>query len=205
MKKLIPALALLAFIATACGGQPAEPTLSPDEVQGTAVSAAFTMVAQTQAAIPTNTPLPPTDTPVPTPLPTDTPLPTPTVDFALLPTATQVASSGGGNNCDGVLNTNEAGPQTNVRFDNKSGFNAYLSVYMYQKNKFGQCGSYSGNPIYIANKATSGPIALPNGDYYVFAYLYDKNNQPKVGVEGYFTNTVDTHIEVLIITKDNIH
>lgn len=88
IKKIIPTLALLAVILSACGGQPAEPTLSPEQVQGTAISAALTMVAMTQAAIPTNTPLPPTEAPSPTPLPTYTPFPSPILDFAFLPTAT---------------------------------------------------------------------------------------------------------------------
>ncbi|MBK7449894.1 MAG: hypothetical protein IPJ47_10865 [Anaerolineales bacterium] len=65
IKKIIPTMALLAVLVVACGGQPAEPTLAPEEVQGTAIAAAFTMVAETQAAVPTNTPLPPTETPAP--------------------------------------------------------------------------------------------------------------------------------------------
>ena len=104
IKKIIPVLAAMAILVAACApAQPAVPTLSPENVQGTAVAAAWTMVAMTQAAIPTATPLPPTETPSPTPLPTFTQeiFPTPTIDFALLPTATQ-ASSGGGGTCDSI-------------------------------------------------------------------------------------------------------
>ena len=84
MKKLfILTLASILFLS-ACG-TPAEPTISAEEVQGTAVAAAMTMVAQTQAAIPTATPIPPTDTPAPTPLPTNTipPLELPTQPLVL--------------------------------------------------------------------------------------------------------------------------
>ena len=56
---------------SACGPEP-EPTMSAADVQGTAVAAAWTMVAETQAAIPTATPIPPTETPLPTALPTNT-------------------------------------------------------------------------------------------------------------------------------------
>ncbi|NOH03527.1 MAG: hypothetical protein HND47_16975 [Chloroflexi bacterium] len=72
MKKILPILAALALFVAACG-QPAAPTMSPEEVQGTAVAAAWTMVAMTQASIPTATPPPPTETPSPTSLPTFTP------------------------------------------------------------------------------------------------------------------------------------
>ena len=55
-------LFLIALIAGACAPQ-AAPTMDAAAVQATAVAAAFTMVAQTQAAIPTATPLPPTEIP----------------------------------------------------------------------------------------------------------------------------------------------
>ena len=91
-----------ALLLTACGPQ-GTPTLAPVDVNNTAMAAAVTMVAQTQAAIPTNTPIPPTETPSPTPLPTFTLVPPPPVAQLLAPpTATQQASSTGG--CDHVLN-----------------------------------------------------------------------------------------------------
>ena len=96
--KLFPIIiAIFAMIITACGAQPA-PTMSPADVQFTAVAAAFTIVAQTQAAIPTATPLPPTEAPTETPLPTDTPLALPTV--GAISTVPPTTSSGGGDPCD---------------------------------------------------------------------------------------------------------
>ena len=61
-KKVFPLLIALAIFLTACGPQ-GTPTLAPAEVEGTAVSSAWTMVAMTQLAIPTATPIPPTETP----------------------------------------------------------------------------------------------------------------------------------------------
>ena len=55
LKKILPILIALVVLLTACAPQ-AAPTMSPADVQGTAVAAAWTMVAATQAAIPTNTP-----------------------------------------------------------------------------------------------------------------------------------------------------
>jgi hypothetical protein len=115
-KKLLPILAALAIFLAACGPQ-GTPTLSPEEVQGTAVAAAWTMVAMTQEAIPTNTPVPPTETPSPTPLPTFTPLPLPTQEL-VVPTATTASSSGG--NCNGPINMGEAGPTSRVRIENET-------------------------------------------------------------------------------------
>lgn len=200
----MPILVLLAVFVSACGGgTPTEPTLSAEQVQNTAISVAFTMVAETQAAIPTNTPIPPTETPLPTLPPTLTPLPLPTLEpttVAVLPTAT---SSSGGGQCGGLLNIKEAGPLTNVRFDNKSGYVASLTFFMYAPNEFAQCGSYYGNPITIQPGGSSGAIALPAGNYYAYAWL-SKDGKPYKGVEGYFTNTQDTHVFVYYIYTDNI-
>lgn len=197
IKKLIPALLLITVFIAACGGQPAEPTLSPDQVQGTAISAAFTMVAETQAAIPTNTPLPPTETPSPTPLPTFTPLPLPTQPVAL-PTATTASSSGGGGQCGGLLNLAEAGPQSNVRFENKSGGTVGLSLFMYTPNKFAQCGSHSSNPFPIG-KGDSITVSIPKGNYYAYAWINMPDGR-QVSAEGYFYNReADNHLFPVVI------
>jgi len=202
-KKLIPTLALLAVILTACGGQPAEPTLSSEQVQGTAISAAFTMVAQTQAAVPTNTPLPPTETPSPTPLPTFTALPSPTPDFALLPTATQAAATGGGGTCDSIINLGDAGPQSNIRLENDSGGTASVSLYMYTPNAFGQCGSFPSNP-YVVPKNGTLVVSVPKGEYYVYAWINYSDGDTSTA-EGYFINKVaDNHLFPIRIKQDII-
>ena len=77
---------VLILLASACSRQPAAPTMNPQDIQHTAEAAAFTVVAQTQEAQPTNTPLPPTATVTYTPLPSLTSIVTQTVD-PLLPTA----------------------------------------------------------------------------------------------------------------------
>jgi hypothetical protein len=200
IKKIIPTLALLALIATACGGGQAEPSLSPEQVQGTAISAALTVVAATQAAVPTNTPLPPTDIPSPTPLPTFTALPSPTPDFALLPTATQAAaSSGGEDNCLHPINRGEAGPTSNVRFENESGGTVSLSINL-RTNLFGQCGAET----YIIKKNEKLTIAIPKGEYWAYAWINYPDGDTSTAV-GTFVNRVgDNHLFPVKIRRDVI-
>lgn len=204
IKKLILTLALLAVLIAACGGEPAAPTLAPEEVQGTAIAAAFTMVAETQAAVPTNTPLPPTETPSPTPLPTFTALPSPTPDFALLPTATQAAaSSGGGGTCDSIINMSEAGPQSNIRLQNKTGGTAAVSIYMYTPNLFGQCGSHPSNP-FVLNKNQTLVVSLPKGEYFVYSWNTYSNGDTSQA-QGYIINKVgDNHLFPVNINEETI-
>lgn len=84
-------MTILSLLISSCGAQPTEPGVSAEDIQTTAIAAAFTIVAETHAAISTNTPLPPTETASPTPLPTETPIPSPTVD-PLLVTETLIPS-----------------------------------------------------------------------------------------------------------------
>jgi len=85
-QKKIFYILLLAALISACGAPVAAPTIDGASVQNTAMAAAFTLVAGTQAAMPTNTALPPTETFTQTPLPTDTLVPSPTLDALATPT-----------------------------------------------------------------------------------------------------------------------
>ena len=201
IKKIIPTLALLAVILTACGGQPAEPTLSPEQVQGTAISAALTMVAMTQAAIPTNTPLPPTEAPTFTPLPTFTPFPSPTPDFALLPTATQAAASSGGgeDNCLHPINRGEAGPTSSIRFENETGGNVTLSLNL-RTNLHGQCGAET----YIVKKNEKLTVAMPKGEYWAYAWIEYPNGDTSNAVGTFVNRVADNHLFDVIIKPEVI-
>lgn len=193
IRKILPLLAILAVLLAACGQQ-AEPTLSPEEVQGTAVAAAWTMVAATQEAIPTNTPVPPTETPSPTPLPTFTPVPLPTQEQAL-PTATNKPQG----SCEGPLNVAEAGPQSNARIENDSGGNVTLSLWL-DTNKHGQCGFLG----YTLSKGQKLVISIPKGTYYAYA-LIDYGGNKSGNASGYVTNRVgDNHLFVIKIKKEVI-
>ncbi len=170
LKRIIPVLLGLALFLSACGPQ-GTPTMAPADVNNTAVAAAWTMVAATQQALPTATPIPPTETPSPTPQPTFTALPSPTLEAAFLPTATQAASVSS-DPCLGTLNMGEAGPTVPMRIENVSGGTITLSLTMYQKNPFGQCGALSY--ANIKNKAKQ-VIQLPRGSWYAYAWITFNN------------------------------
>jgi hypothetical protein len=90
-QKVLTLGVMLIFLVSACAPQ-ATPTVNPADVQHTAEAAAFTMVAETQASMPTNTPVPPTATASPTIPATTTPIASLTTD-PLLPTAIGAATS----------------------------------------------------------------------------------------------------------------
>jgi hypothetical protein len=135
----------LTLIISACGA-PAAPTVNPVDVQNTAVAAAFTMVAQTQAAIPTATPLPPTETPTETPLPTNTPLPT--LDVTLTPTVAPVSNNSGAATVD-PCSTRPLSPQrgreTVIRVVNTTRVAITVSMYLNATEAHGECGWRSFN------------------------------------------------------------
>jgi hypothetical protein len=198
-KKIIPVLAVFAIFITACGPQ-GTPTMSPAEVEGTAVSSAWTVVAMTLQAIPTATPLPPTETPSPTPLPTFTALPLPTLDTTILPTATQQAAGSTGS-CDGLLNMAEAGPQSNVRIENETGGTVTFSLWL-DTNTFGQCGFVPGiSPLSVGEKRV---MSIPKGVYTAWALIALPGGSSSTA-SGLVNNRVgDNHMFVVKVRKDVI-
>lgn len=178
---LISILTIMTMFMTACGSAPAEPTTSAQDIQATAVSAAFTIVAQTQAAIPTNTPVPPTDTPVPTPIATDTPIPTPTLEAVLIPTFTSVpttaSNSSGGDPCNKPLPGNISGHETKIRLQNETKGDLVISLYL-NKTAFGECG-YRGYTL--GPKDSTIITDLPQGCYNISVFV----TQPKKSTKAF--------------------
>lgn len=169
LKRVIPVFLGVALLISACGAQ-GTPTLSLADTQGTAMAAALTIVAATQQAIPTATPLPPTETPSPTLPPTFTPLPLPTLPEVSLPTPTTAAAAG---DCLGPINFGEAGPTVKVRIENTTKGKVTLSLNLWTKNLFGQCGAVS----YIVSKFEKKIISLPKGQWWAYGWIdYGKSS-----------------------------
>jgi hypothetical protein len=167
---------VLILLVSACAPQ-AVPTANPVDVQHTAEAGAFTMVAQTQAAIPTATSIPPTETPLPTALPTDTPPPLPTsaIQGALptgIPTFTQQSPNTSTNtdNTQDICNqplTAWQGPTANFTISNMTKPAGTIVLSMYVVTTLGQCGY-----LIITGDSFSGPI----GQYSAGAFITGKQN-----------------------------
>ena len=173
------------LLASACAPR-ATATANPADIQNTAAAAAFTMVAETQAAVPTATAVPPTNPPSPTSPPTSTSLPLPTsgtpgVNPTGLPTtsttlsagftqqAQPTSSSGGGGNQD-ICNqplTAWQGPTANFSISNETKPEGTIVLSMYVVTEMGQCGY-----LIITGDSFSGPV----GQYSAGAFITGKQN-----------------------------
>jgi hypothetical protein len=162
--------------------------MSSADIQGTAQSAALTIVALTSQAMPTNTPVPPTPTASPIPLPTDTPPPLPTLPTqealatgVALPTTaagspfTQPTASGSGNSnqdpCNQAL-TAWQGPSASFNVANQTKPQGTIILSMYVVTDLGQCGY-----LVISGDSFTGPI----GQYSAGAFISGKQNMKAFG------------------------
>ena len=171
MKKFIVFLAAIALLLSACGAD-AEPTISPADVAASAEAAAWTMVAETMAAVPTNTPIPPTNTPEPTAIPTDTPVPLPTLEIpATQPPVAQPTSTSAKDPCDQPLPGSIAGKAARLRLINETKGQVNLSIYL-NKTEFGECG-YRG---YQLNKGDTIIVDFVQGCYSFWAWINAGSN-----------------------------
>lgn len=180
----------LSLLLSACGSSaPVESALSAEDTQATAVAAAFTIVAETQAAVPSNTAVLPTDTAVPTLAATDTRVPlstavtlaeaSPTVvpTFTTVPVATT-------DPCNKPL-TSWQGPSAyfNLLYEySPQKKDDSVVVSMWVMTDLGECG--------FLYDLSTGPV----GQYSVAAYV---NGQKNFKVFGGFRIT-EAHWDIAI-------
>lgn len=203
-KRILIMASVLAVFLAACGA-PATPTVSPVDIQNTAISSAFTMVAATQIAIPTATPLPPTETPSPTPLPTFTAVPLiPTLPQAVLPSPT-TASSSSGDTCDHILDKSQAGGMKRVRLQNTTNGTVKFGLTLTAPNSFGQCGYLTGFNNVIKKGQRSGVIQIPAGQWYVWAFIEGNDGRDTTAEGGFYLGPSKTDdLLTLMIREDSI-
>jgi len=164
---LIQAL-VTALIVSACGAT-AEPTIDPADMQSTAVDAALTILAETQAALPTVTPSP-TATVTQTPEPTNTFIPLPTESDG----ATLVPSTSTQDPCiNTLLPESLTGEKIRIRIDNPTKADIMVSVNLHSGNPQSVCG-YRG---YALSAGDSLVITdLIEGCYTLWAWNPDPDN-----------------------------
>lgn len=162
MKKKYPPVILniIVIALAACGS--AEPTLSAEDLAGTAVAEAWIAITQTAAAQPTATPIPPTNTPEPTPTlyPTLPPLPTLPPPPASVPTA----------DVCGKVPTDFVslkGTLATVEIVNRSQGQINLSFGMNSPNEYGECITYSFT-LNVGNRVSTKVL---NGCYWGYAWI----------------------------------
>ncbi|HJR80180.1 MAG TPA: hypothetical protein VJ821_08910 [Anaerolineales bacterium] len=163
---------MITLITSACGAQ-TTPTRIAVDIQGTVAAAASTMIAETQAAIPTATPPPPTATFTDTPAPTNTLPPLPSSEGTLTPVPN--ANSGGEDPCiNQPLTAPLQGETVRMRIDNSTEATLSLTVYLNQTGPQGECGyrSYTLAPgeFVVINNLVEGCYTLwawnPDPDSY---------------------------------------
>ena len=180
-------LIIFATFVGACGAEPPPATMAALDVQNTAVAGAFTMVAQTEAAIPTATPLPPTETPTQTPLPTNTALALPQTQVATFTPAAAATTAGGDPCLTRILSESPKGQPAKIRIVNTTKVAVTVSVYLNETADHFECG------YRVYNISARGDLMISDlvqGCYYFLAY----NNDPKtpVNAQGYgCTNNPD--------------
>lgn len=165
---ILTQILVLTLIISACGSQET-PTVDVKDLQSTMLAAASTLVAATEAAIPTGTPLPPTATVTNTPVATNTFLPLPTLGATF--TLSPVGNSGGNDPCvNNVLPASLTGNTIKIRVDNPTKGTINLTVYLQSGNPQGICGYRA----YILNAGGSLVINdLIEGCYSLWAWNPD--------------------------------
>ncbi|MCP4139339.1 MAG: hypothetical protein GY755_03445 [Chloroflexi bacterium] len=189
MKRLIPFIIILGILLSGCGALGAAPavdataTLSQGEIEATAGAMVADMIAQTEAAMPTNTMVPPTNTPLPPATPTITLVPTlsildgsptvsaimtPTTAGIVIPTSTQATSS-------------STFPCTEKPLNTWTGDSVQLSVSNYVKNStanvflcittpYGEAGYISVPVVNVSS------VQVPYGTYTATAWVDGKKD-----------------------------
>ena len=161
---ILTTVLMITLVTSACGARSAQatppPTIDALNLQSTVAAAAFTMLAETQTAIPTATPTPtPTDTPVPTV--TLPPLPTLDATFTAVPNT----NSGGGDPCiNAVLPATLVGNPVKIRINNTTKAALSFSIYLNQTTPQGKCGyrAYTIDPgqALVLNDLVEGCFTL---------------------------------------------
>jgi hypothetical protein len=198
-KTILVVAALMLALSAACA--PAVPTADPAQIQASAVAAASTMVALTQAAIPTATEVPPTPLPSPSPLPSPTLLSLPTLPVGQVPTVAAAAPTSSSDPCNAPMAAQTDGPVATVRIANDTNGDIVLSLYLY-KTLFGECG-YRGFNISPHGSTTASN--LPQGCYFAGAFVTEPKKQTKSFGNGCINGdrgTVTVGPEVIYIASN---
>src|SRR5688572_1333861 len=194
-KFLITISILITLLVSACGSE--EPTLSPQDQAATAVAEAWLVITQTHAALPTSTPVPPTNTPEAT----FTFLPTIPI-LATIPPAATIASGPTQDICNQVPPIEPQGAQVDVDFTNTSDGQVNLSLGMNSPNDKKECVTYSFS---LGSGGGILDARVLAGCYWGYAWI--TGSEPSVAKTGdillCMTDTSGTYH--VLVTKETIN
>lgn len=172
-------ITIIALAMSACGAKPV-PTANPADIAGTAQAAAFTMIAQTQAAVPTNTLPPPTETASPTLPPTNTPVALPTQNTLITLASPTTASASSGDPCATRQLAPKKGKKTIIRIWNNTKTPITVSIYLNETEGHQECGYRSYN---LGRNADVVITDLVYGCYNLWAW--NTSGKPNFNSNGY--------------------
>jgi hypothetical protein len=193
-QKFLLVISILVIVTLSACGAEATPTISAADIASTAMADAWIAVTQTQAAMPTNTPIPPTFTPQPTFTFVPTQPILPTLTPAVVAAATQ-------DECNQVPIEKPQGAQVRVKFVNKSEGLVNLSFGMNSPNSKGECVTYS----YTIGVFEEPVVTVLVGCYWGYAWI--TGDEPSVARTGSTILCVDDPNKVppIWITKETIY
>jgi hypothetical protein len=183
MKKVLPLILMLTVLLAACGTK-ATPTIDAASVQASAVAMAFTMSAQTQAALPTATvTLPPTETPT-------LPPPSPTFSLPTFPAfqATATTAAGGSGPCYHTMMPDPPGRKFTMRVWNTNKAPVSGNVCLYDDRSGNEVTGIIGISL-----GRNGDIILtvPQGCYSAFFWVNDPKTPSQAQGSGLCANNSD--------------
>ena len=196
-RKFLPAVSLVVVMALAACGPKSAPGLSVTDVQNTAVALAMTEIAMTQSAIPTDTPVPPTEMATLATLPTLAILPTVALETPIVAPITNPNASPTPD-CYQPPPAKLLGTKVQIRLVNKSDGPVNLSMGMYEPNDQGECFTFAFS---LGHKG-SQVVTILSGCYWGAGYQNGpKPSTPRV---NYICLTDTTQTRGLTISNNTI-
>lgn len=198
MKRLLPIVLLFSILLSGCGAlnaaapaADATATISAEDIRATADTLLYAMLTQTQAAMPTDTPVPPTEPPLPTA--TFTLVPTAILEAAtVVPIPTMTSAIADAFDCTKQPLTNWTGGSAKVKITNNVKKTS-ASVFFCVTTPYGEAG-------YIVGNAGSS-VQIPYGYVTATAWVSGaKNFNASIGFE---VKTPDTR--QIVIENGNVY
>lgn len=192
IKKYLSISIFMILLISACGGN-AEPTLNPQDQASTAVAEAWFIITQTQAALPTSTPIPPTNTPEPTFTLAPTLAPIATIAIASSPTPES--------ECNQIPVAEPKGVLIGVEFFNESDGSANFAFGMNTPNDNGECFTYS----FVIGSGKVEAAKVVAGCYWGYAWITGQKTSVARSADVLMCISDPNYIYKIKITNESVN